>query len=183
MKVQFTVQLIFLVGFTARAQSDVDLDSYGVQLADENDYNPFDNDYFDEACSIEDNLDCGDHGLQCTRCVGELCNGNYTCQWCQMGDYCPQGSYNYEQNSSKFICPEGFHCPNPTKKRLCTPGWFCLSGTFVNIGGIFDCQNGTGFYCPEGSTNNVTACPAGYYCPTSTQKIECPENHFCKEYT
>lgn len=183
MKVQFTVQLIFLVGFTARAQSDVDLDSYEVILTDENDYNPFDNDYFDERCSMEENLDCGDHGLQCTRCDGELCKGNYTCQWCQMGDYCPQGSYNYEQNSSKFICPEGFHCPNPTSIRPCSPGWFCLSGTFVSVSGLFDCENGTGFYCPEGSTDNITACPAGYYCPDSTQKIVCPENHFCKEYT
>lgn len=33
--------------------------------------------------------------------------------------------------------------------------------------------------CPLNATNPLEGCPAGYFCPTASQRLPCPAGHFC----
>lgn len=60
--------------------------------------------------------------------------------------------------------------------------WFCPGAVFGYVDAL-QCRQGFGTYCPEGSSTNLSGCPGGFYCPTPAQKLVCPANHFCREFS
>ncbi|KAL7831753.1 hypothetical protein AOLI_G00293010 [Acnodon oligacanthus] len=100
------------------------------------------------------------------------------CLVCSLGYYC--GSDGLVQPSGP--CASGFLCfvratvPNPTDNNtgsLCPPGVYCQLG--VRTG---DCS--PGYYCDWGSSSpEQRLCPAGFFCPSGTEKpITCAAGTF-----
>ncbi|CBZ50354.1 hypothetical protein NCLIV_008255 [Neospora caninum Liverpool] len=117
---------------------------------------------------------------------------NTGCKACPAGQYCsPSGTV--ENCAEGFLCISGAYRPNPMAAavgRLCQPGYFCPSGTTVEVAcmrGTLSVGHGSGNACDECPAGNVCdaegikalsgarACPAGSYCPTgSVMAIPCP---------
>ena len=70
------------------------------------------------------------------------------------------------------------NCPdNPQQQTACPAGTFRALPGAKNVTDCEACAPGT--YCPDaGATTNAT-CPEGSYCPTSLEKVECPEGREC----
>ena len=90
---------------------------------------------------------------------------------CDRGYYCPPGQHS--KRPAKFKCTPGHHCPNgSTGERP------CLSGTYQDEYGQWECKGcPAGFYC-DAPFLNVSYCShgvqlplpclQGYYCPNGT---------------
>ncbi|KAK1786529.1 hypothetical protein P4O66_017651 [Electrophorus voltai] len=100
------------------------------------------------------------------------------CLVCPLGYFC--ASHGLVQPSGR--CASGFLCfvratvPNPNDNdtgTLCPPGAYCQLG--VKTG---DCS--PGYYCNWGSSSpDQTLCPAGFFCPTGTDRpIACGAGTF-----
>lgn len=101
-------------------------------------------------------------GGECMRVVGTQTSGAPVAagaiargivSFCEL---CAAGSYSSRTNF-KTIC--GTQPTNSSVKTWCTS---CVPGD----------------YCPAGSGSNVL-CPVDFYCPTPSQKIECPAGSVC----
>lgn len=71
------------------------------------------------------------------------------------------------------VCPLGWYCPyynasdTSTYPVQCAPTNECLINRLEAK------------FCDPQGKYEPTLCPKGYYCPTATQLIKCPANHFC----
>lgn len=87
-----------------------------------------------------------------------------------------------------FFCPQGLTCMIP-----CPLGAYCPTATLNKITGTCDPYN---YQLPPGQANHTCGgadkwgdaissdqifCPAGYYCPTTVQKISCGSGHYCRK--
>eukprot|EP00775_Hariotina_reticulata_P007451 gene7451-7661_t len=101
-------------------------------------------------------------------------------------------------------CPEGKFCPDASAALPCEAGRWCPGGsvasqscnmasmlvwnpfrtiqhdpvvmleTLVNSNQALD-----GNTCPGNATTPMTACPAGYFCPTAARRMLCPIAYYC----
>ena len=117
------------------------------------------------------------------QCIAEEAGWNVTkgyCIPCMMGQYCPRGSVNAAAAAQGNLCPRGSYCPNSTLMHACPAGGVCMDGAFF----VTQCDE-SGVLCEEGMKldliPNVTFCPAGYYCPSPAEKVQCNASHYCKE--
>ena len=94
------------------------------------------------------------------------------------------GSFPYTFGSSVSITADGNAVAvgaykdtvrgNPTGSvYVSMAGYRYVDGT------VRECEIGS--YCPIGTTSNTTACPGGYYCPTTASIFICSEGHYCPE--
>ncbi|GAB5373037.1 hypothetical protein AAMO2058_001715600 [Amorphochlora amoebiformis] len=130
--------------------------------------------------------------------AGNYCPDVYTQTACpdtvQVGYYCPEGSVIYQ------ACDKGYYCPNSTTRIQCPDNVTCdTQGKYT----IINCEIGSfctnessnaesyacsGFsetlYCPEGTISTTPPlCPAGYYCSTPVDKVQCASGSYCAEGT
>mmetsp|Transcript_12317 Transcript_12317/g.26589 ORF Transcript_12317/g.26589 Transcript_12317/m.26589 type:complete len:1041 (+) Transcript_12317:146-3268(+) len=107
---------------------------------------------------------------------------------CPAGYYCPNNNL-----SNQIICPEGYYCmQGSTAPTTCDFNWLLqyAPDTIIPSGEdnpitaaeavYFQGQALAGNLCPKGSITPTQSCPAGYYCPNTTTKIICPDEHYCK---
>ncbi|KAG9152522.1 hypothetical protein Leryth_016440 [Lithospermum erythrorhizon] len=86
-----------------------------------------------------------------------------------------------------FFCPEGLSCMIP-----CPLGTYCPLAKLNETSGLCDPY---GYQLPPGDSNHTCGgahvwadyvsapsmfCPAGFYCPTNTQKIRCNRGYYCR---
>ena len=103
------------------------------------------------------------------------------CVPCQLGQYCPSGTFTLTTSTMENRCRAGQLCQDPRIQLACPAGTFCPEGTFVE--GMFGrtrCDNGNwaGFWCPENSSEPAT-CPAGFFCPDELTLEPCPAGYYC----
>ncbi|RHZ83223.1 hypothetical protein Glove_99g57 [Diversispora epigaea] len=78
---------------------------------------------------------------------------NKSVSWdCEAGYYCLGPS-----NSSKFLCTDGFYCPENTQPVYCCEGYYCQTPKSIKL-----CPEG--HFCPIG-TVNPPSCHYMAYCP------------------
>ncbi|XP_020261375.1 ABC transporter G family member 28-like isoform X2 [Asparagus officinalis] len=100
----------------------------------------------------------------------------------------PTRTHNCSACCEGFFCPQGLTCMIP-----CPLGAYCPLATLNKTTGICDPYN---YQLPPGQTNHSCGsadrwadvlssdevfCPAGYYCPTTIQKISCSRGHYCRK--
>lgn len=102
--------------------------------------------------------------------------------------WCPSGTI-----AATRLCPAGSICITPAESAPCPPGKLCLEGTRIPVpcpaghvcagqtGSLIPCVQGA--WCPEGSNNTLTDCPAGSVCATPAAKEPCPEKFYCPART
>jgi len=112
--------------------------------------------------------------------------GSYCEQGVQSPDACREHTYSTtleaDTHNTCEMCPAGYYCTDLGTSNYtiypCQSGHYCLDG----------CQAPT--ECPLGSYSldqNVASsqdcppCPASYYCPTTTTKLEAQLGTFCPE--
>ncbi|QDZ22347.1 ABC transporter [Chloropicon primus] len=109
------------------------------------------------------------------------------CEPCEKGSLCPSGTLHdggLALGSARLnLCPVGYFCPNTTTAYECPSGYFCPLGSHQP----FSCSNISmsgisieGNYCPPASSTPLNFCPAGWYCPTASIAVACPEGHYCE---
>lgn len=94
-----------------------------------------------------------------------------SCQPCCEGFFCPRGL------TCMIPCPLGAYCPVATLNAttgLCAPYDYQLPAGRPNhtCGGAdrwADISSGSEIFCP-----------AGYYCPSTTEKLPCESGHYCR---
>ncbi|KAI3791799.1 hypothetical protein L2E82_05662 [Cichorium intybus] len=90
---------------------------------------------------------------------------------CCEGFFCPQGL------TCMIPCPLGAHCPvaklNPTT-GICLPYHYQLPSGQKN----YSC-GAADMWVPVHFGNEIF-CDAGYYCPTTIKKIQCPQGCYCR---
>ena len=100
------------------------------------------------------------------------------CWPCTAGQYCEKPGLSYPTGP----CNAGYYCPgNDTisvpdpNHRLCPPGHMCPVGSSQPLG----CPAGTSQ--PDAGKDTCIACPAGYYCKSSTipDPVACGPYHYC----
>ncbi|XP_072956515.1 ABC transporter G family member 28-like isoform X2 [Typha angustifolia] len=90
-------------------------------------------------------------------------------------------------------CCEGFFCPHSITCMIpCPLGAYCPLSKINGSTGVCDPYN---YQLPPGSLNHTCGgadiwagidksreifCPAGYYCPSTIQKISCSSGHYCR---
>ncbi|RHZ83226.1 hypothetical protein Glove_99g54 [Diversispora epigaea] len=80
---------------------------------------------------------------------------NKSVSWdCEAGYYCLGPSY-----SSKFLCTDGFYCPENTQPVYCCAGYYCENPKTIKL-----CPEG--YFCPIGTVNPLSchymaSCPPG----------------------
>lgn len=119
---------------------------------------------------------------------------------------CPSGTIciNPGGIGPPALCPSGSFCPTPILREPCPQGMFCPVGSIEPLPCnyklllqkslylqlpqqtvanriIFNLDPYRGNICPQNATAPTTVCPAGYYCPSSAQKMPCPKGHFCRK--
>ena len=113
--------------------------------------------------------------------------GQYECNLCLAGYYCPIGS-----SASDLVCPIGHYCPPGTKSPI---EFACPEGTYSNQTGltnITQCQecpgghfcSGVGLHVPSGLCNATFFCISGASTPVPTDGItgdKCVRGEFCRE--
>ncbi|UPR01562.1 ABC transporter [Chloropicon primus] len=110
------------------------------------------------------------------------------CEPCEKGSLCPSGTLHdggLALGSTRLnLCPVGYYCPNTTTAYVCPSGYFCPLGSHqpfrcegITIAGAITLE---GNYCPPASTSPFGLCPAGWYCPTASIAVACPEGHYCE---
>ena len=125
----------------------------------------------------------------CTPCpAGSQCpNAAQDPQLCSVGYYsglgnttcslCPSGTYPTSDHTGCQQCNAGYYCPTPVAGSL-----QCFrAGNGQRVGSVNDfffigplpCSAGT--WSSNGTTVQCTTCPAGYYCPVTTNApLSCP---------
>jgi hypothetical protein len=97
---------------------------------------------------------------QLTKCVSSTAQDG--------AKYCPAGT------GSKTACPEGFFCPDVTRKVLCPRGTKCTVGVFKPI----NCTEEAG-YQPEAGQTSCNASRSGSHSPTGISEEPCPAGFRC----
>ncbi|KAJ0242323.1 hypothetical protein HA466_0208040 [Hirschfeldia incana] len=134
------------------------------------------------------------------------CNSTEWVSGCEPGcgcslDHQPEQADLQKQNSKDFPgrtsncmpCCEGFFCPNGLTCMIpCPLGSYCPSATLNMTTGLCDPY---AYQLPPGrpehtcgganvwadhSRSEEVFCPAGSYCPTPTQKVDCGRGHYCR---
>mmetsp|Transcript_9291 Transcript_9291/g.13972 ORF Transcript_9291/g.13972 Transcript_9291/m.13972 type:complete len:1312 (-) Transcript_9291:1353-5288(-) len=129
-----------------------------------------------------------DEGYQCVNAVVGKYGRNSpdgVCLRCNSRQSCPRGTIGKLNGlTDSNLCPDGYICsPLP---KLCELGTVCKMNIMLNctevrekvrvelgLGDIY-----AGMYCPQGS-DKMLPCDAGFYCPDSVTKLECPIGFFC----
>ena len=111
------------------------------------------------------------------------------CEPCERGTLCPSGTLHdggLALGSSRLNqCPPGFFCPNSTTAFVCPAGYFCPLGSHKPFScdgmAVGDNVKLEGNYCPRASSTPFGLCPKGWYCPDSSEAVQCPEGHYCEK--
>ncbi|XP_064989223.1 ABC transporter G family member 28-like [Musa acuminata AAA Group] len=105
----------------------------------------------------------------------------------QESEYLPPRTLDSQPCCAGFFCPYGLTCMIP-----CPLGAYCPIATLNRTTGRCDPYN---YQLPPGKTNHACGsadiwadvdhsgdlfCPAGYYCPSTIQKINCSSGHYCR---
>lgn len=131
------------------------------------------------------------------------CNLSEWVSGCEPGWACSIGGTKKIDLSSQLIpsrkldcgpCCEGFFCPRGLTCMIpCPLGAYCPRGTLNKTTGICDPYQ---YQLPRGKPNHTCGgadmwsdvtksgeifCPAGYYCPSTIQKISCSSGHYCRK--
>lgn len=130
--------------------------------------------------------------------ISRNCNQNSWALGCQPGWACmsltttnessvPSRAVKCRPCCPGFFCPHGLTCMMP-----CPLGAYCPLGTLNDTTGLCDpylyqvtpgANNACGTadsWADVVSTNDVF-CPPGHYCPTTTQKYNCSNGHYCRK--
>lgn len=130
-------------------------------------------------------------GFYCTSGVKYPCAAGYyqnetnsqTCKLCEDGYFCPEGSVDSKGigkcedgyylelgESTKHMCPKGFHCKNGKKT-------ICPSGVYNNLILQSECTKecNEGYYCEEGSISRK----GRKYTDADDTEYPCDEGYYC----
>ncbi|KFG30653.1 GCC2 and GCC3 domain-containing protein [Toxoplasma gondii p89] len=93
---------------------------------------------------------------------------------------CSPGFYCAAVNTAATGCPRGHYCPAEAREpRPCPEGTYNPSAYAEAVTSCLACD--PGFLCPEGSDQQRTTCPLGFYCEGgSAPKVPCPEGTYGK---
>ncbi|CAN6293402.1 unnamed protein product [Urochloa humidicola] len=131
--------------------------------------------------------------------ISRNCNRNSWALGCQPGWACmklgdessdetvPSRAVNCRPCCPGFFCPRGLTCMIP-----CPLGAYCPVGTLNDTSGLCDpyfyqITPGTNTACGTADSwadivrTNDVFCPPGHYCPTTTQKHNCSNGHYCRK--
>ncbi|CAN6283386.1 unnamed protein product [Urochloa humidicola] len=131
--------------------------------------------------------------------ISRNCNRNSWALGCQPGWACmklgdessdetvPSRAVNCRPCCPGFFCPRGLTCMIP-----CPLGAYCPVGTLNDTTGLCDpyfyqITPGTNTACGTADSwadivrTNDVFCPPGHYCPTTTQKHNCSNGHYCRK--
>ncbi|KAH9327589.1 hypothetical protein KI387_007767, partial [Taxus chinensis] len=99
----------------------------------------------------------------------------------------PARTENHKPCCSGFFCPRGLTCMIP-----CPLGAYCPKAKLNSYTGLCDPYRyklppgkdnytcgGADRWADAGSTAEVF-CSAGFYCPTTTEKLDCSDGHYCR---
>jgi ABC-type multidrug transport system ATPase subunit len=103
------------------------------------------------------------------------------CETCMEGEYCPGSAANWNRTRTANLCSAGYFCLYPPLKYPCPPGMFCHEAFPLG----YPCVPGSVCEWPapdgsQGGAKDQSICPAGYFCPLSTTKVQCPDGYYCK---
>ncbi|KAG8091729.1 hypothetical protein GUJ93_ZPchr0012g20518 [Zizania palustris] len=93
------------------------------------------------------------------------------CRPCCAGFFCPRGL------TCMIPCPLGAYCPLATLNEttgLCDPYSYQITPGLNH-------RCGTADSWADVITTNDVFCPPGHHCPTTTEKLNCTEGHYCRK--
>lgn len=112
-------------------------------------------------------------------CDGTL-NTASTMVACVAGNYCPGGS----TTATAIACPEGYYCETQASFPVpCDLGTYNPTASSVDISACLACPSGATCSTRGQTVADAAAftCESGFYCPTTTDKIECPKGYYCPQ--